>query len=445
VTLFAIGGVEPRPDPPGWSTLRLKDATTYVNRGEAPTYADGETGLLAFNQRCIRIDRTIDLSFARPITDDLDIDRTSARLRVGDIVINSTGTGTLGRAGYISSGVLPPDVPVIADGHVTILRADENVVLGRYMWYLLSTHAFYAVANACLAVGSTNQMELGREAIRQLSVAIPPIETQYQIVSKLDREIETIARVMAEERDLGELIRDRRMAEVDRFIEHGGATAIRMQSVESPWIDAIPHNWQLMPLKRCVAKVTVGIVVTPSRYYEDEGVPVLRGLNVRPGRVTADDLVFMSDASNELHSKSRLQQGDVVVVRTGVTGSAAEVPDWAVGGNIVDLLLVRPGPEMRPRFLELLLNSRLVQRQVLYGSVGALQAHFNTGALSNVLVVVPPLPEQDRVLAHLDDHLARYDRLIVETDRAIRLLVEHRDCLVTDAVTGGAVQDSQAA
>jgi type I restriction enzyme S subunit len=358
-----------------------------------------------------------------------------ARLVPGDIIVNSTGTGTLGRVGIVDENTLEGCPTPIADGHVTIVRADKTHVLPSFLAYLFGTEAFSKLANECLAVGSTNQMELGRDSLRTLGILLPSISEQQQLLSYLDEKVRRIDNLIEEQDTMRSLVLVRRSAEIDRLIEHGGLDS-GLRPVESPWIDAIPDSWGFMPLKYCVERVTVGIVINPSHYYEDEGVPVLRGLNIRPGKVTDDDLVFMSDASNAIHSKSILRSGDVVVVRTGAAGSAAVVPDWAVGGNIVDLLHVRPGPLMRPKFVELLLNSRLVQRQVVSGSVGALQAHFNTSALGNVRVVVPQLDEQDRVLAHLAVHLNRYDSLISETLRQKMRLTEHRQALVTAAVTG---------
>jgi type I restriction enzyme S subunit len=98
---------------------------------------------------------------------------------------------------------------------------------------------------------------------------------------------------------------------------------------------------------------------------------------------------------------------------------------------------VRPGLQLRPKFLEFVLNSRLVQRQVAVGSVGALQSHFNTGALANVWVVVPDLDEQDRLLAHLSIQIGRYDSLIESLGNLMLLLSEHRQALITAAVAGG--------
>lgn len=62
-------------------------------------------------------------------------------------------------------------------------------------------------------------------------------------------------------------------------------------------------------------------MVEPSKYYCDEGVPALRSLNVESGRITAENLVFISAEANEQLQKSRLAAGDLVAVRSGQVGT----------------------------------------------------------------------------------------------------------------------------
>lgn len=318
-------------------------------------------------------------------------------------------------------------------GELIVLRPEAGLN-GRFLHYLTLSEPFVGWATAT-AYG-VKMPRTNFESVGAFQITPPSLNDQQRIADVLDAETDRIDDLAAEQEALIDYLAERRAAELDGWIEHGG-NASPLHPVDSPWLDAIPTSWELMPLKRSVERVMVGIVITPSAYYEDEGVPVLRGLNVKPGRVNTGDLVYMSDRSNLLHAKSILRQGDVLVVRTGLAGAAAQVPAWAVGGNAVDLLIVRPGRGMLPAYVEQLINSRLVQRQVVYGSVGALQAHFNTSSLSNVSVTVPPLREQHRVVDHLVEALDRYDRLMTEAQGQVDLLRERRQALITHAVTHG--------
>jgi type I restriction enzyme S subunit len=366
---------------------------------------------------------------------------TGQLLSNAEIEPKEDDTSVLHRPGDVRFGKLRPYLAkslLMSDhgcgsGELLVLRPRPCVV-PRYLHYVTLSKRFTDWATATsygVKMPRTNW-----ESLAAFDCRFPAFEDQLRLSDVLDSEITRIDDLIGEQKCLIDLLIERRTAELDGWIEHGGRV-VDLAATSSRWVDAIPGDWAFMPLKRCVARVMVGIVINPSAYYEEVGVPVLRGLNIRPGGVSNDDLVYMSAASNELHRKSILCKGDVVVVRTGAAGSAAVVPEWAVGGNAVDLLIVRPGERLLPAFLEHLLNSRLVQQQVLYGSVGALQSHFNTSALANLMVVVPPIAEQERVLDHLGPALCRYDELIAEASRQIELLRQHRQALITDAVTGG--------
>jgi hypothetical protein len=141
---------------------------------------------MAFNQKCTRPDRTVDPTLGRPMLDPGPSAQLSI-LREGDLVVNSTGTGTLGRVGLIAHRH-ESDAALVADGHVTVVRIDGAVAEPRFVWYYLSTDEFYELANATLAVGSTNQTELGRSALGGVSLCLPPLDEQRRIVDILDTE-----------------------------------------------------------------------------------------------------------------------------------------------------------------------------------------------------------------------------------------------------------------
>ncbi len=174
-----------RPGPRAWRECRLKDVAPSINRGIAPAYADYDTGWVAFNQKCVRPDLSVAPELGRPIAEGSVDPESPALLREGDVVVNSTGRGTLGRAALVRG---LRDLSLVADGHVTVVRVDESLACARFMAYLLGTDAFYEQANSCLAVGATNQTELNREAIRAVHVRLPARGEQERIADYLDAE-----------------------------------------------------------------------------------------------------------------------------------------------------------------------------------------------------------------------------------------------------------------
>ena len=198
----------------------------------------------------------------------------------------------------------------------------------------------------------------------------------------------------------------------------------------------VPAHWEVKRLKWVTPRIQVGIVITPARYYvEAPGVPAFRGLNIRPGVVSGHDLVYLSEEGHLINRKSELSAGDVLVVRTGAAGAAAVVPDWAKGYNAVDLLIVRQDERVVPKFLEYLVNSDFAVDQVARFSVGSLQAHFNVGALKQLLVALPPIEEQMAMVSYLNPRVGR----LGDADRArtdLARLTEKRHAFLMDAVMG---------
>jgi type I restriction enzyme S subunit len=280
-------------------------------------------------------------------------------------------------------------------------------------------------------------VELSSGSLRSFRVVAPSAEVQTRVADFLDYETARIDAVIERRRELIRLSRLRRGALLaNAVLGRLGDSVARIEPTGNPSIPELPVGWRTARLRHVVAQTTVGVVVTPAAFYADEGLPFLRGFNVRPGVVTDYDLARISSEGNALHPKSILQIGDVLVVRTGQTGAAAVVPDWAVGGNCVDVLIVRCGRSLRPQFLEFVLNSEHAARQIDAGSVGAIQSHFNVGALRDLVLPVPPVVEQDRIVALVEKEDALVLRLMEAAGHQVGLLLEHRQALITAAVTG---------
>jgi type I restriction enzyme S subunit len=183
--------------------------------------------------------------------------------------------------------------------------------------------------------------------------------------------------------------------------------------------------------------VTVGIVIQPARWYVEEGgVAALRGINIRPGHVDLSDLARISEEGHRANAKSRLHEGDIVVVRTGDAGAAVVVPPSLDGANCIDLLIIRKSQDLDSEFLRFVLNSGWAKEQITRGSVGSIQSHFNVESLRELPVPRAPLDVQRSLRQRLEAESMRVKRIVSKLRCQIDLLAEHRQALITAAVTG---------
>lgn len=146
--------------PKEWKTVNLEKITALICRGIAPKYSDNSNQTV-INQKCIR-DHMIDLSQARTHTPKVINEKW---LRFGDLLINSTGDGTLGRTAQV--WFQPQNITV--DSHVTIVRpAKENLIFYIGLWGILHEREI-----ECLHTGSTGQTELPKERVKALELHLP--------------------------------------------------------------------------------------------------------------------------------------------------------------------------------------------------------------------------------------------------------------------------------
>lgn len=156
--------------PEGWTKVELGSVASDLRRGIAPAYIE-LGGVRVLNQKCIR-NRQVDLSPSR--RHDPDKRAINGReLNGGDILINSTGVGTLGRTAQFWG----TDEPTIVDGHVTVVRADTKLVSAYYLGLNLTGRESEIEA---LGEGSTVQTELARTRIVLLPLLLPPALVQSE-------------------------------------------------------------------------------------------------------------------------------------------------------------------------------------------------------------------------------------------------------------------------
>ena len=146
-----------------------------------------------------------------------------------------------------------------------------------------------------------------------------------------------------------------------------------------------------------IAELTVGFVGTMAKHYEDEGIPFLRSLNIKPFKIISDDKKYVSAEFSNSLSKSILHKGDVVIVRTGIPGTCCVVPAEYDGCNCSDVVIVHPNTELvNPHYLAAYINF-WGQRQIQNNKVGAIQQHFNVHSAEEMLIFLPDITEQEKI------------------------------------------------
>ena len=165
--------------PASWAWSKLGEITSYIQRGKSPKYGSGDGCPPIISQKCVQWDG-LHMEWAKTLTaESLDTYEPYRFLREGDLLWNSTGTGTLGRVIRVDQR----HAGLLCDSHVTVVRcllADESFVA---IW-LRSNHVYGAIEGR--AAGATNQVELTASMANNQPVPLPPLAEQHRIVAKVD-------------------------------------------------------------------------------------------------------------------------------------------------------------------------------------------------------------------------------------------------------------------
>ena len=166
--------------PEGWKVKRIKEICDFVSRGTTPDYVD-ESKYKVMNQATFSkgyIDDSIVRYTCKPSAD--------ANIKMGDLLIASTGGGVLGKVLYYNR----EDKFFYADSHVSILRNSKGENCMKFLYYVFSTK--FAEINATMVKGSTNQTELQRNYLLAHEIPIPAKAEQQSIASYLDEKCSEI-------------------------------------------------------------------------------------------------------------------------------------------------------------------------------------------------------------------------------------------------------------
>lgn len=217
----------------GWIETTLGEVCVLISRGVTPNYSEND-GIIILNQKCIR-DWVVSFNDAR-MTVKYSEDKL---LLSGDILINSTGVGTLGRVAQIKS----VESKITVDSHVSIIRSDQTRTDVMYLGYLLKGSEKEI---EFMAEGSTGQTELSRLKLKSLPILLPPLTEQ-----------KSIATVLSSFDDKIELLR-----EENKTLEEIGKTIFK------EWFGKYSEGDELIKAEN-ILEFEKGIEVGSSNYFEN--------------------------------------------------------------------------------------------------------------------------------------------------------------------------------
>jgi type I restriction enzyme S subunit len=226
-----------------------------------------------------------------------------------------------------------------------------------------------------------------------------------------------------------------------------------------PWFETLPRTWREERLKHILSAPLAYGVLKPDRYEGDDGVPIIRILDVDSGQVATQTLERISPAQSSEFRRTIVREGDLVISVVGTLGASFLVTRELAGCNLSRALArVQLATRALPSFVQYWVQSWFFSKKVDLIAQGAAQRVLNLSDLREFEIALPTPDEQRDVVSFLDRKTRALDTLISNADRAsvtnqtagvverqIEVLREYRQALITAAVTGKIDVSSEAA
>jgi type I restriction enzyme S subunit len=412
-----------------WAVIEARREFAFLtsgSRGWAEYYSDKGPIFLRIGN-LTRDSIRIDMQDIQRVSPPPGVEGDRTQVSSGDVLFSITAY--LGSVAVVPQGLERAYV----SQHVCLARLTGRRLLPEWLAYsvLSSTGKAYLESES---YGGT-KVQLSLDDIKSFPLPLPSLDEQRALTSLLDRETAKIDALIAEQQRLIELLQEKRQAVISHAVTKGLNPEAPMKDSGVEWLGEVPEHWTLKRLKHLSPSLTVGIVVNPSEYISDEGLPFIYGGDIREGVIDWENSRRISPALSDKQPKTRLRAGDLLMVRVGAPGITAVVPTQCEGGNCASVMLIRQG-HFSSQWLCFALNTRIVRFQVEVVQYGAAQEQFNISHAVNFWLPVPPRQEQDCIAAFLASEHEKAQGLILEAHNAVSLLQERRSALISAAVTG---------
>jgi type I restriction enzyme S subunit len=477
--------------PEGWCTSDIDSIALYIQRGKSPKYIE-KSELPVINQKCVRwegVDRTY-LKYIHP--EQFDKWTPERFLVNGDILWNSTGTGTIGRAALVN---ISTDERIVSDSHVTVIRPASGIA-PKYLHYWIMTSI---VQNSIGAVqtGSTNQVELSKGAVQNTPIPLAPTLVQKAIVSKIEElfshidagveglkqaksKLQQYRQSVLKDAVTGKLTEKWRELNADKLEpanellerileerrENWEAEQLKIFEEkgkipkDDKWKEKykepmtfgndeqafdIPTAWEWCYFE-AIGQVTGGLTKNSKRNNLEKKLPYLRVANVYANELRLDEIKEIGISDSEL-DRALLKDKDLLIVEGN--GSPDQIGRLAVWDDSIQpcvhqnhLIKVRLVEKLLCDFIVFWLTSLKGREQIkaVASSTSGLYT-LSISKISGLPVPLPSLKEAIEISNILSEKLSATDRAEEELIKKIEHSEQLKSSILADAFSGKLVEN----
>jgi len=271
---------------------------------------------------------------------------------------------------------------------------------------------------------------------------VPTIDEQIAIADYLDRKCVSIDRIIATQERRIALLSELKQSVITEAVTRGLNPDAPLKDSGIDWIGKIPEHWEVMPLKYTANKVGCCFIDgdwIESDVITEDGIRYITTGNVGVLEYKEQGAGYISEETFHELGCTEVFSGDILISRLNEPiGRACILPD--LNSRVitsVDNVIFRPDTELYDKsYLVYYLNNSRFTEHANLEARGATMHRMSRTMLGHQQIVVPHITEQRAISDYLEKKCSRIDSAIAKAKRAIELLREFKQSVITEAVTG---------
>ncbi len=314
----------------------------------------------------------------------------------------------------------------------------------RYLYYVL--HA-YDLIKGFYGMGAGVRQGLNYDEVKGIRVPSPPMADQANIAAYLDIKVKQIDSAIEDAKKSVEEYSQWRKSVLFEAVTKGLKARVAMKETGIEWLGQIPAAWHLVRVTQLLDyghPYPVGDgdhgLIKPSDY-KNEGIPYIRVQNLGWGtEISLDNVVYISEDTNQRIASSTLKPNDVLFAKTGGTiGKTGIIPQSIPIANTTSHVgKITVDAKHNPKFILYVLSSKVGYNQFWeIASKKTTRPELSIDEIKSVKIVLPDTrAEEDEIVKYLDEKISEIDSMILEKQNVLVDLESYKRSLIYETVTG---------
>lgn len=316
---------------------------------------------------------------------------------------------------------------VVSPAYQVFFPINDNVYRGYYK-YMFKDGAFIEKMNS-FTLSLRDGKNIAFADFGNTLLPVPPIEEQQIIAHYLDKKVEEIDSAIKEANELIDKYKSYKQSIIIKTVTKGLLPNVSMKDSGIKWIGEIPEHWNIYPLylyfteRKCINYGMQNQNLLSLSY----GKIIRKDINANDGLLPESFITYNIVEANDIIIRPTDLQNDKKSLRTGLVTERGIITSAYIA--------LQPRQSYPSKYYHYVLHSADVCK-VFYNMGKGVRQGLNYSEFSKLMIISPPIEEQQDIVEYLDDKCTQIDSIIESKNNLIKQLQEYKKSIIFEYVTG---------